>query len=110
MKNVKINNREKFPNIKLENRRKIRNYREREREKEREREIQKKKLNRDLQTMELKMEEGRGFAETVASNTKISNTDKEKNQPLAFERLIFSKTFRIHNEFMHLFEYNCIRT
>ena len=78
MKNVKINNREKFPNIKLENRRKIRNYRERERE----REIQKKKLNRDLQTMELKMEEGRGFAETVASNTKISNTDKEKTNRL----------------------------
>ena len=37
-----------------------------------------KKLNRDVQTMELKIEEGRGFAETVASNTKISSTDKDK--------------------------------
>ena len=81
MKNVKINNREEFPNIKLENRRKIRNYRERERERERERDPE-RKLNRDLQTMELKMEEGRGFAETVASNTKISNTDKDKTSRL----------------------------
>ena len=32
VKNVKINKREKFPNIKLENRRKIRNYRDRERD------------------------------------------------------------------------------
>ena len=41
-----------------------------------------KKLNRDLQTMELKIEEGRGFAETVASNTKISSTDKDKTKRL----------------------------
>ena len=41
-----------------------------------------KKLNRDLQTMELKMEEGRGFAETVASNTKISNSDNDKTSRL----------------------------
>ena len=75
MKNVKLNNREKFPNIKSETT-------EREREREREGDIQKKKLNRDLQTMELKIEEGRGFAETVASNTKISNTDKDKTNRL----------------------------
>ena len=32
--------------------------------------------------MELKIEEGRGFAETVVSNTKISNTDKDKTNLL----------------------------
>ena len=79
MKHVKINNREKFPNIKLENWRKIINYRERERERERDRE---KKLNIDLQTLELKIGEARGFAETVASNTKMSNTDKDKTSRL----------------------------
>ena len=73
---MKLNNREKFPNIKSETT-------EREREREREKETsRKKKLNRDLQTMELKIEEGRGFAETVASNTKISNTDKDKTNRL----------------------------
>ena len=81
---MKISNRKKFPSIKLENWRKIRNYRERERERERVSEIQKekKKLNRDLQNMELKIGEGRGFAETVASNIKISITDKDKTNRL----------------------------
>ena len=38
-------------------------------------------MNRDLQTMEL-IKEGRGFAETVTSNTKISNADKGKTNRL----------------------------
>ena len=84
MKNVKINNREKFPNIKLENRRKIRNYRERDRERERERERERdpEKTEHRFAGHGTEDRRGRGFAETVASNTKISNTVKDKTNRL----------------------------
>ena len=79
--------------------------RERERERERER-----AFDRDYPTMYRMLREGRGFAATVASNTKISITDRNKHTSMPFDRIICSEMFRIQDEFLHFFKYNFICT
>ena len=58
--------------------------------------------------MYLKLREGRRFAATVAPNTKfpvLTEISIQTNR-LPFDRIICLETFRIQDEFMHLFKYN----
>ena len=86
-----------MPNLKLENWRKS-DTTERQRERERERERERGERERQRERVKCRKREekteqrfvyhrtedrrGRRFAETVASNTKISNTDKDKTNRL----------------------------
>ena len=82
---MKITNREKFPNIKLENWRKIRNYREREREKERERERERESIKKTEQRFADHGTEDRREAR-IRRDSRIKhkdfNTDKDKTNCL----------------------------
>ena len=65
--------------------------------------------------MELKIGEGRGFAETVASNTKISYTDKDKTSIfhigwlMIYDYTSFSTVFKSNQNDKRLIMKGCVQ-